>query len=163
MSQSLIDLLGERIRLPAAVSAFRGSVAVKRPLLESLFSIISVARAHAEEQERVIAAWFDTRDGADSAFNDPEKKRMIWEAAAQRTLMTDSASALLLIVAAEYDRFYRSARVSVLDRGEASYVAHIFVARAIHTLANQYKHLGKWRIVPTEGASERAARCCTGR
>lgn len=155
MFQSIIDLLGEPIRLPAAVSTFRGSVAVKRPLLESLFNIIAVARGHAEEQEPVIAAWFDTPEGAKSAFNDPEKKRMIWAAAAQRTLMTDSASALLLIVAAEYDRFHRSAQVSVLDRGAASYITGIPVARAIHTLANQYKHLGKWRVIPTEGAKER--------
>jgi|GEM_PF-4435890 len=155
MSQHLIDLLGEGIRLPAAVTSFRGSMAVKRPLLESLFNVIRSARAHANELEPVVAAHLDTKEGADSLFNDPDKKRMIWEAAAERTLMTDSAAALILIVAAEYDRLFRTANMPILARGAASYVPHITVAEAVHNLANQYKHLANWRVDPTKGTKER--------
>jgi hypothetical protein len=155
MIRIMDELLPPQLRAPAAVAGFRANVAVKRPLLESLFNIIPVARGKAEEQEPIIASWLDSSDEARTIMDDPQKKAAIWTAGANRALFTDAGSALMLLAMAELDRLHRRVGVSLFERGAATYAPGVSVARAIYALANQYKHLGKWRKAPHEGKDDK--------
>jgi hypothetical protein len=150
------SLLPASLKVPAAVAGFRANIGVKRPLLESLFGTVTRAREKAERLEPTIASWFDDMETLRQAFIDPERKNMIWEAAAHRALFTDSAAALILIVDAEMDRLYRESQTSLFGRGVDSYVPGITVSSAVHGLANQYKHLGKWRATSGSDGNDKA-------
>jgi hypothetical protein len=134
-----------RLSLALAVSGFRADVAAKRPLLESLFNIVPLARKKVTDVERKLASYLDTEESTREAFENTAKKNEIWEMGANRALYTDAASALILISATELDRLHRRASVDLFERGAETYVHGIYIARAIYALANQYKHLAKWR------------------
>jgi len=90
------------------VTGFRGAIATKRPLFESLFNMIATTRAKIEPLEAEVAVYADDIDGLRTLLDDPERKAKVWEAGTHRALYTDSASALLLLIDAEYDRFFYS-------------------------------------------------------
>lgn len=97
MADDYTDHLPEALRIPVAVAGFRASIGVKRPLLESLFNLISGARKETETLDKLVASWLDDEANAQSLFTDPEKKEAIWRAGAHRALYSDAASALVLV------------------------------------------------------------------
>jgi len=144
------------LRVALAVTGFRANIVVKRPLLEALFNIVPVARAKAEPLEHESASWMDSASGLREALENPDNKHKVWEASANRALFTDAASALMLIVASELERLFRETSVSLFNRGESTYAPNICVARAVWSLANQYKHLGEWRQNPDQSRADKA-------
>jgi hypothetical protein len=138
------------------VAGFRANIAVKRPLLESLFNIIPVARAKNEALSPEIASWFDSMEETRRAFDEPERKQKIWEMGANYSLANDTASAIVLLIYSELDRLHRATDVSLFERGAFTYVPGIRFSRAVYALANQVKHLGRWKREADAGRDERA-------
>ena len=152
----LPDFFPQELRVPYYVTGFRGAIATKRPLFESLFNLIATTRAKMEPLEAEVAAYADDIDGLRALLDDPERKAKVWEAGTHRALYTDSASALLLLIDAEYDRFFYSTGISLYDRGTTTYVDDVRLTTVIHTLAIHYKHLAEWRVNKKRGEAERA-------
>jgi len=152
---NFIDKLPHNLQMAYAVSGFRGSVTVKRPLLESLYNVIAPARLKSSALSGEVASWFDTMEGTRAAFDDPAKKEKIWELGPHSALISDAASTMLLIAASELDRLHQKAGISLFERGQSTYVATIRFSRATYALANQYKHLGKWRHNERNGGEDR--------
>lgn len=150
------DFFPQDLRGTLAVAGFRAAIATKRPLLEALYGMVVSAREQAEAIEPVIAKWLSSEEGTRAAFNDPAKKERIWVAGAHRTLFSDSASALVLILDAEYERLHRRTGLSTLTRGMTTYVPAIYLSQAIRACANQYKHLAEWYSSPDRSEKDRA-------
>jgi hypothetical protein len=145
-----MNSLPDFLKRPMILAAYRADLVGKRNLLRFLFSSVSQSRQAYVPLRDTVRSW--TNDDFLELPHGESRRALYAEKEASKAAYEDSAAALMLISAASLERLSGALGHLILDRGVASYVSHIYFARAVWELSNQYKHLGDWRHNPKKRA-----------
>lgn len=145
--------LPDFLKVPSAVAVFRYAMAAKRSVLEPLFDRMQCEGPRYREKRAEIRSWTDS-DALD-VMTTTAGLQMLQEHKVHQAIYEDTGATILLLSAAEMERFYKETGISLYSRGPDSYVSGIKFAHAVSLVANQYKHLGEWRQSPNKESQMR--------
>jgi hypothetical protein len=144
--RSLSEIVAQDMPLLSAVSQFRYNIRAKATLTEPLYVKMASIRDSFLRRRDSARGW--SEDEVFAAFRTPSSLRFLQQMKSDQSIYEDSAAAIILIVVAEMERFYRFTGKGLYFTGSESYVKGVKFSYAISRLANQYKHLGEWLETP---------------
>jgi hypothetical protein len=132
-----------------ALADFRYTVRAKGKILALLFEKMRLAGAAVRAKREEMQGWADLR--MLDEVTEPLGRRRLQEHEANQAIYEDAGAAIVLLLVAEMERFFKKTGVKLYELGQESYVPGLKFSRALSHLANQYKHLGSWRDTPEKG------------
>jgi hypothetical protein len=145
----------EAFLLAGAVAEFRYTVRSKGKILAPLFEQMQLAGAAVRAKREEMQGWTDSR--MLDEVTDPVGRARLQGHKGNQAIYEDAGAAIVLLLVAEMERFFKKTGVKLYERGEEAYVSGLKFSRALSHLANQYKHLGSWQDAPKkehQGQSE---------